>query len=674
MNIRLFISALLATVAGTAFSQEAVKDTVPDLSFELDEFTLVQKQDSRRNLRNSALNTELITQAEIKRAACCNLGESFTTNPSVDVNYSDAATGARQIRLLGLPGTYVQMLTENIPNLRGAAAQYGLGYIPGPWMQSIQVSKGASSVKNGYESVTGQINVEFLKPQTDQSLNLNMYADHLGKVEANASGNIHLSDKLSTGLLIHGENGLTGHDSNGDGFLDSPRIKQISAMNRWGWFTDDYILQAGGRYLGEKRESGQMAHHHHYHEEPYIVGITTNRGELWLKNAYMFDHEHGANIALILSGSLHDQKGKYGHREYDVIQGNLYASLLFERDFDERNSISAGLSFNHDDYRQHFRLISDLTLPLDYLRERESTSGGYAQYTYNLDKKLILMAGLRYDYSSLYGNMLTPRLHARWTPSAAFSLNLSAGKGYRSPVALADNSYLLASAREIIVEEGLHQESAWNMGAGISGKFILGSQSFDWGAEYYFTDFRNQTVVDLDRSPMAAYIINARGKSFSHAAQVELTWKPIEELSILAAYRYTDVRLDYGRGLVSKPLTSKSKCLFSVNYEPMMGLWQFDATLAVTGKGRLPNPAVNADGLSWQPEYKAFPTLNVQVTRNFKHWSIYVGGENLTGYRQKQPIIGAADPWGSTFDATMIYAPVHGAMAYIGFRYTFTKY
>ena len=119
-------------------------------------------------------NTELIGRGQLIRAACCNLGESFTANPSVDVSYSDAATGAKQIKLLGLSGTYVQMLTENVPNLRGASLPYSLGYVPGPWMQSIQVSKGASSVKNGYESTTGQINIEFLKPQGTDGVRANV--------------------------------------------------------------------------------------------------------------------------------------------------------------------------------------------------------------------------------------------------------------------------------------------------------------------------------------------------------------------------------------------------------------------------------------------------------------------------------------------------------------------
>lgn len=640
---------------------------------ELDEIVISTKQKSIRKLRGTATNTDMISAAELKRAACCNLGESFSTNPSVDVNYSDAATGAKQIKLLGLPGTYVQMLTENIPNLRGAAAPFGLGYIAGPWMQSIQVSKGASSVKNGYESVTGQINIEMLKPQTDQSLSANMYADHQGRIEANLSGNIHLSERLSTGLLLHGENSFATHDDNGDGFADSPKIRQVSAMNRWAWMGDNYVFQAGVKLIDEKRRSGQIGHHVQAGmDDPYIIDIKTRRWEAFTKNAYIFDKENDGNVALILSGSIHDQNSAYGRKVYDVNQKELYASLMFERKFGESHSLSTGLSLNHDYYGQDFRLSHDGDLPLARLVEKETVPGAYAQYTFNLDSRLLLMGGVRYDHSSTYGSMFTPRLHMRWNIAEPISVHASAGKGYRSPHALADNSHLLASSRRIVIDDDLRQEEAWNFGAGLSGDVRLFGKNLNWNAEYYYTDFRHQSVIDLDQSPDMAHIMNLKGKSYSHSAQIELSYQLLSDLGITAAYRYNDVRVDYGRGLVTKPLSSKSKGLFSVNYAPMMGIWQFDATLAMTGGGRMPTPPTGS--VSWSATYKAFPTLNAQVTRNFRHWSVYVGGENLTGYRQKSPIVAASDPWGGNFDATMIYAPVHGAIVYAGFRYTFTKY
>jgi outer membrane receptor for ferrienterochelin and colicin len=672
----LYVTTALAFTSGIAGAQRALPTDSIDNDYQDIEEVVVTANNGTRKMRYSAGNTELITSAELKRAACCNLGESFTTNPSVDVSYSDAATGSKQIKLLGLSGNYVQMLTENIPNFRGAASPYGLGYMAGPWMHSIQVSKGASSVKNGYESITGQINIEMLKPQNDQSLALNAYADHMGRVEGNATGNIHLGDKWSTGLLLHAENMFSAHDQNGDGFIDKPKVRQFSGMNRWAYMGDSYIFQAGVKYLNEKRESGQDEKHASHSEDDhlYTVGVRTNRWEGFMKNAYIFDQENNANVALMLSGSLHDQGSNYGHKQYDVMQKNFYASLMFERNFGELHSLSTGLSYNYDNYHQDYRLTHDRSLGTTTLNEHEGVAGAYAQYTFDWEKKVIAMAGLRYDYSSEFGSMVTPRVHVRWNPFRALSIHGSAGKGYRNAHCLAEYNYLLASSRHIVVPTDKKQESAWNFGGGISSTFDLFGKPMTISGEYYYTEFHNQAVVNLDSDPHAALLTYNSGKSFSHTAQVEVTYQPIRELSMTLAYRYTDVKENYGAGLTRKPLTSKSKGLFTVSYAPMMGLWQFDATLAINGGGRMPTP-YSVDGeQSWDQHYKAYPTLNLQVTRSFRHWSVYIGGENLTNFKQKHPIIDASNPWGDRFDATMVYGPIEGAVAYIGVRYTFTKY
>lgn len=677
-----FISLLISLAAQGAEIGIEPADSIEDQSGELDEIVIVRRTAGLRKLKNTALNTDAISKTELLRAACCNLGESFTTNASVDVNYSDAATGARQIKLLGLSGTYVQMLTENIPNLRGAATPYGLGYIPGPWMQSIQVSKGASSVKNGYESVTGQINVEFLKPQVDQSLQINGYVDMFGKAEINASGNLHLPHNWSTGLLLHAENGFASHDENNDGFIDLPRIRQITGLNRWAYMGDDYIFQAGLRFLYENRLSGQDTHHNKEMtmpgHEPYKIDIGTHRWELFTKNAYFIDKDNESSIALILTGSIHSENAGYGHKIYDVNQDNVYASLIYERKWnDGLHGLSTGLSFNYDRFRQKFRLTNDIEIEPARHNEAESTPGIYAQYTFDLNSRLILMGGLRYDHSNIYGSMITPRIHARWNIiDGPLSIYGSIGRGYRSPHPLAENHFYMASSRNIIIGSDLTQEVAMNYGGGISGFVSIFDRPFNYSAEFYYTRFSHQMLVDLETDPHAVIIKDSGNKpNFSKTFQVELSYPVIRDLSVTAAYRFTDVKVDYGFGLVDKPLTSKHKGLFTLSWAPMMGKWQADVTLAINGGGRMPEPFKLADGsLSWNPTYKTFPQLNAQITRNFRHWAVYIGGENLTGFRQKTPIIDAANPWGNNFDATMIYGPVHGPMAYVGFRYSFTKY
>lgn len=657
-------------------SENATLEIVLREGLSLDEVNVVRRRFGTTKLRSSAMNIDIISSAELSRAACCNLGESFVTNPSVDVSYSDAATGAKQIKLLGLSGTYVQMMTENIPNYRGAAAPYGLGYVPGPWMQSIQVSKGSSSVKNGYESITGQINVEFKKPQLPEAdwVSANLFASSTGRYEANADATLKLSKRWSTSLLAHYENETMAHDANHDGFADIPRVEQYNLWNRWAYMGDHYVFQAGIKALSEWRNSGQVNHGGNPGQELYKIGIDTRRYEAFTKNAYIFNKEKNTNLALILQGTFHNQDAVYGHKLYDVDQTNVYASLLFETEFSKRHSLSTGLSFNYDGYDQRYRLTNDAELSRLKSFEKESVPGAYVQYTYNLEDKLMLMGGIRGDYSSMHGFFVTPRAHVKYNPNEFINFRLSAGKGYRTNHVLAENNYLLASSRKVKIAGDLEQEEAWNYGASISSYIPLFGKTLNLNAEYYYTDFLKQVVVDMDTDPHEIAFYNLNGRSYSHVFQVEANYPLFKGFTLTAAYRFTDAKTTYNGELKEKPLTSRYKGLVTASYKTPLEIWQFDATLQLNGGGRMPNSYIMENGSpSWSARYGTFEQLSVQITRYFRRWSIYVGGENLTNFKQKNPIIDAANPWGENFDSTMIWGPVHGAKAYIGIRFNWAR-
>ncbi|WP_300700527.1 TonB-dependent receptor [Bacteroides sp.] len=643
---------------------------------QLTEVNVVSRRLGTMKLRNSVMNEDVISAAELCRAACCNLGESFVTNPSVDVSYSDAATGAKQIKLLGLSGTYVQMLTENIPNFRGAASPYGLGYVPGPWMQSIQVSKGSSSVKNGYESITGQINVEFKKPQLPEAdwVSANLFASTTNRYEANADATVKLGQRWSTTLLAHYENETKMHDANDDGFADIPRVEQYNLWNRWAYMGDNYVFQAGIKALSEKREGGQDVHGGESVHDPYRIKVNTDRYEFFTKNAYIFNKEKNTNLAFMLQAALHNQDAVYGRKLYDVDQINVYGTLLFETEFTPQHSLSTGLSFNYDGYDQRYRLTNDANLGRTKQFTKESVFGGHAQYTYNLNSKLMLMAGIRGDYSSQYDFFVTPRAHAKYMPNEYINLRLSAGKGYRTNHVLAENNYLLASSRKVVIAPNLKQEEAWNYGASLSTYIPLFGKTLNINAEYYYTDFQNQMVVDMDSNPHEIAFTNLDGRSYSHVFQVEATYPFITGMTLTAAYRMTDAKSTYNGELLEKPLTSKYKGLVTASYQTPLGLWQFDATLQLNGGGRMPKSYELADGTpAWEARYGAFEQVSAQITRYFRRWSIYIGGENLTNFKQKNPIIDAANPWGDNFDSTMIWGPVHGAKGYIGIRFNLAR-
>ena len=612
-----------------------------------------------------AQNIDVIGGSELCRAACCNLGESFSNNPSVDVEYSDAATGSKHIKLLGLSGSYVQMLTENVPAFRGAAAPFSLGYIPGTWMQSIQVSKGAATVKNGYESITGQINVEYLKPQLEEELDVNLFIDSHLKIEANAEGNYHFNDALSTGLLGHYENMWMEHDGNGDGFMDMPKVQQYDFMNRWMYKKNHYVMQAYVKALKEDRNGGQTEDSHHsMHRQDtvnqlYKINIGSERYEGVLKNAYIFDEVKNTNVALILSGSIHKMNSLYGLRTYDVNNNNAYGQLMFETEITPSHSISTGLSFNHDCFDEKWSMIPDLVTDPD-----ENIGGAYAQYTFNYDERFVFMAGIRGDYSDLYGAFFTPRAHVKWVVAETLKLRLSAGKGYRTPRPMLDNHTLMASSREIIIDNNLKQEEAWNYGATATLDIDIFEKCLIINLEYYYTNFINQVVTDLDSDIHQVHFYNLDGISYSHTFQIDATYPFFEGFSLLGAFRYNDVKYTINGVLRDKPLTSRYKGLVTATYKTPLEIWQFDLTLQINGDGRMP------DGFG---TFDAYPILNAQILKWFRWGNIYIGGENLTNFKQKDPIIGYDDPWGPDFDATMIYGPIDGIMVYAGIKWKLTK-
>lgn len=626
---------------------------------ELKEINVTTRSLGTTNSRIMTIQTQQINYGELCRAACCNLGESFETNPSVDVSYSDATTGARQIKLLGLSGSYVQMLTEKIPNFRGLASPYGLGYIPGPWMESIQISKGTSSVVDGYESLTGQINVEYKKPQNSDRLSVNLFGSNAMRLEANADAAFQLNPKLSTMLFAHYENDTKEHDNNGDGFLDQPKIQQVNLFNRWYYKTDHYISQLGVRFLSEDRKSGQISDLN-ASEDPYRVGIRTNRIEAFAKEGFIFNHEKNTSVGLILSGSYHNQDAFYGITVYDANQSNFYANLIYQTEFTPVHHFKAGTSLNTDIFREK---LNGRSYDTD-----EIVPGVFGEYTFNLAKKFVAMAGVRGDFHNEDGFFVTPRVHLKYDPFKFLYFRSSVGKGYRTAHPLAENSYLLASSRIIIIANDLKRENAWNYGVSATAYIpVTKDKNITVIGEWYYTDFMNQVVIDLDGSPHEVRFYNLNGRSYSNNFQLEATYEFFDGVTATAAYRISDARATIDGELREKPLTSRYKGLLTVMYQAPLKKWQFDFTTQLNGGGRMPDPdPVNP---LWGREFSAYPVFHAQITRNFRTWSVYLGSENIFNYVQENPIIAANDPWGPDFDGSMIWGPVHGRKIYAGLRW-----
>lgn len=637
----------------------------------LEEVSIQSKGEGVKRMAG-AVNGSEIGQDELFRAACCNLGESFVSNPAVDVNYNDAAVGARQIRLLGLGGQYVQMLVEGLPMAGGAAQPYLLGRVPGAWMKSIQVSKGAASVKNGPQSITGQIDVEYLKPDEDPGLLLNIYGDNRLKTEGNLAGILHLNKHLGTEVLAHYERDWMHHDMNGDGWTDMPAVEQLNVQNRWKYRRGRYIMHAGIGLFSEQREGGQWPREDEH--SPFNTRIATAGLEAYMKHAYLLDKEHNTNLAFMgIAGRQATDgwfgTGPQGWKHYDEYQQCFNGQLMLEHDFSETHQLSTGISLNGEQVGEYYNLLPEYNQRLT----NDITPGAYVQYTYKPSYRLTAMGGLRVDHSSRFGRTyVTPRLHLKWMAADWVTLRASAGKGYRAPHILAENHYLLASGRILAIDD-LRMEEAWNSGVSTIFYIPVGNRTMTLNVEYYYTHFLQQTVVDYDSDPAMLHLANLSGRSFSHTLQIDATYAFSDEWEAMAAFRYNDVRCTYGGVLKEKPLQSRYKGLLTVSWEPMMALWHVDLTLQLNGPGRIP-AYYDGDGtLVNEGRFGAYPQLNLQLTRDFRHFSLYVGGENLTNYRQSLPVVDAANPTSPYFDPTLVWGPVMGIMAYAGIRMNFWR-
>lgn len=643
---------------------------------ELGEVVVEKRRQPIQKSLFQAQNIITVSSAELLKAACCNLSESFETNPSIDVNFSDALTGAKQIQMLGLTSPYLLIAQENIPSVRGASQAFGLSFTPGTWVESIQITKGAGSVVNGFESISGQINTELVKPLTDNRFFVNGYANLNGRYELNTHLNRMLAKKWSMGFYLHGNRTLDKMDENQDGFLDFPLAKQLNILNRW-QYTDaekGWVSFLNLRFMNDEKQLGQMAFNplaDKFTLNAWGGEVNTRRLDASVKVGYVFPELPYQSFGFQAAYGYHNQDSYYGFNRYDIRQESIYSTLLFNSIISSTlHKFKTGLSFTLDRYREQAN-----NLPYNRI---ENSTGAFFEYSYDNLEKVSLQAGLRLDQHNRFGFFVTPRLHLRYTPWANASLRASAGRGIRSAHIFAENQQLFASSRQIdIVDEGgkiygLNPEIAWNYGISYLQKFNLWKKKSDVTIDFYRTDFLNQVVVDWE-NPRQVQFYNLEGVSYANSLQVEWNYEPITDFHIRTAYKYYDVKTDYTSGRLQKPLQAKHRLFANLEYQtprkPNGAHWRFDYTLHWIGEQRLPNTTSNPERYRLQAYSPSYSLMNAQITKVFSNrieW--YAGGENIGNWMQENPIIAAEDPFGPFFDTSIVYAPIMRGMYYTGFR------
>lgn len=608
---------------------------------------------------------ENLSSDELGKAACCNLSESFETNASVDVVMQDAVSGSKKIQMLGLDGYYTQLTFENIPIIRGLSASHGLNTVPGTWIESIQVSKGAGSVINGYESITGQINLEYIKPDETDKLYINAYGNNNGRVELNTHWATKLNDKWSQMWFAHGSTFLLKNDHNNDGFLDMPTGHNINVMNRWKNVRENGMSQFGIRFMDSHRHGGEVAYDHSDRfAAPAIYGIDmqTRQYELFGKNGIILDRPE-TSIGLIGAMRRHEQNYMFGLKGYSGIQDYGYFNAIYQTYVgNTQHTFKTGASMVYDKYDEVYNDSA-------YNRE-EIVPGAFAEYTYNNGEYFSVVAGVRGDYHNIYGAIFNPRLHLKWNPKELMALRFSVGRGFRVANVIPENGSILASSRKLVITEPIEPEIAWNFGSIFTWKFEIGERKEGYfNLDYFYTLFENQAVADLDLNSQQVVVSNLVGESYSHSFQVEIGAEVVERLWLKAAYKHYDVRTTYHGELLEKPLVARDRALFNIGYQTMSEIWKFDLTANWFGQKRLPSTIANPTQYQMPNYSNPYFTLNAQVTKEFRHVEIYIGGENLLNFKQNNAIISADNPFGQYFDASMIWGPVNGRVIYGGLRF-----
>ena len=644
----------------------------------LEEVKIVKKRKGILKSYTVTGNTTIITSKELLKAACCNLAESFETNPSIDVNFTDALTGTKQIKMLGLTSPYLMITEENVPSVRGASQAYGLSFTPGTWVESIQVTKGAGSVVNGYESISGQINTELIKPISDIPFFLNAYGSTDSRFELNTHFNTKISEKWSSSLFLHGNTRVSKNDMNDDGFLDNPLAKQINILNRWQYLNAEkgWVSFINFRYMNDRKQTGQLnfdPNRDRGTTNYWGSEINTERLDISTKVGYVFKDMPYQSIGFQNAFNIHDQNSYFGLNQYNIKQSSYYSNLIFNSIISNTmNKFATGLNFTYDKYQEFVNVN-------DYSRIDNSV-GAFFEYTYDNDGDFSLILGGRVDNHNRLGTFITPRLHARYNPWEKGVLRFSAGRGKRSANIFAENQPLFASSRVFDILDsngkiyGLNPEIAWNYGLSFAQKFFLFGKNADVGFDFYRTDFQNQAVVDLMQSPQKALFYNLKGKSVANTMQFEFNYELAVHLNLRSAYKFYDVKTDYLSGNFQNPLQAKHRFFSNIEYETHIGdkgeQWKFDYTFNWIGQQQLPNTMSNPinDRLpTFSPSYSL---MNAQITRTFSStFEIYFGGENIGNYKQNNVILGNDNPFGPTFDASIVYAPVFGQMYYAGLRF-----
>jgi outer membrane cobalamin receptor len=636
----------------------------------LPEILIEYRKNGHSISRLKTLHVEELTAIELRKAACCNLSESFETNASVDVNITDAVSGAKKIQMMGLDGVYTQIQMENIPYLRGLESAFGLSSLSGTWIESIQITKGTGNVVNGYESMAGLVNLELKKPDEMEKIYLNVYQNIFGRSEFNFNKGIILNPKWSTGFLGHVSSTYGNIDRNKDAFRDLPTGDNTAFMNRWAYKGKKMEAQFGINFYRDRKVGGQTSFFRNEENQVdtinYGVLINSKHIDIYGKTGF-FGKRPMQSLGIVYNIKHQEIDGFFGLKNFSGLEKRGYINVIYDDIIGTSDhTIKIGTSFVAIDISQQADTLSQ--------KRMELVPGIFAEYTYT-GRRLTGVFGSRYDYHSIFGGQFSPRVHLKYLLSEMTDLRFTAGKGWRVPNFIIDNISLLASSKQWIAPSETKPEISWNIGGSLVHEMKIFERKATISLDFYHTRFENQLIIDRDETVNTVVFSNLKNSSFSNSFQTEFSFSPIKNLDIRLAYKFLDVESKYGNEMRQQVMIPRHRGFLNLAYRSRNKRWEYDFTCSIFSPSRLPiqRDMTNDTLLISDMKSRMYPMINAQITHVYKKFDFYIGGENLTNSVQKNPIIDAANPFGSKFDATNIFMPITGINIYVGIRYAIAK-
>lgn len=627
---------------------------------------------------NAVIKTEVINQRELSKAACCDLAGCFGTQASVQPQTTNVITNAQELRILGLSGVYNQVLIDGLPMIQGLTYTYGISTYPGTVVENIYVAKGTTSVLQGFESISGQINLDTRHPDKADKLYLNAYINSFGEkhLNANVAGAVGKNKKWHTLLALHSVQPSARVDGNKDGFLDLPLLARYMVYNKWKYRNEaeqGFNAQFGLRFVNEKRIGGQKEYQSNGDKgsnQVYGQYVSFNQPETYTKLGYRFSDRQALTLAL--SGSTHQQDSWFGTLAYTGKQQMAYANLQHEVGW-KKHTLKYGMSYRYQELKETLGFMQPApgkTYASDYVT-RLPVPGFFAENTFHwMADKLILIAGARMDRHQSEGWYFTPRTMLKYTINSQHTFRASAGTGWRQVNLFCEQPMILTSSRNIVFNEPLKPEEAMNWGVSHTWRFNIATTSGSLSADFYQTRFQRQFFPDYDANPALIVVRNFDGVSRSNGIQVDAAFTFFNQLEVKAAYNYLDVyRKEDGNKMVL-PFNPRNRAMSAVSYRTTNNRWQVDVNAHWFDKMRLPDTQSNPEPYKRPSWSTAYTTLSAQGTFRLKTLELYAGCENIGNYRQPNPIISADNPFGPYFDLSSVWGPTRGREFYMGLRYS----